>query len=67
VSTVTITVTPSRGIRSVRVDGQTIPVGQPVDVSEDTIKALEGMPGVSVDVAGQDNPDVNTPDTINEE
>ena len=57
----TVTVTARPGVRRVIAGGQVFPTGQPVhDVPDKTIKTLEGMPGVTVDVAGQ--PDADTPE-----
>jgi hypothetical protein len=62
----TIIVSAGRGIRRVIVGDQIFPVGEAVpDVSEQTIEALEAMPQVSVDVAGE--PDVDTPELTDEE
>ena len=64
----TVTVTQARpGIRRVITAGQIFPVGEPVEnVSKSTIDALEAMPGVTVDVAGN-SPDADTPEPTNEE
>ena len=57
----TVTVTTSqRHVTRIRAADQVFPVGQPVDnVPQETIDALEAMPGVTVDVAG--TPDADTP------
>jgi hypothetical protein len=65
----TVTVTSARpGIRRVRAGGKTFPVGEPVpNVAQKTIDVLQEMPGVTVDVAGKDQPDADTPETTDEE
>lgn len=65
--TQTVTITARRGTTSVHVADQTLPVGEPVDgLTEETITALEAIPGVTVTVAGEpdeDNPAPPTPTT----
>jgi hypothetical protein len=61
----TVTITAPRGSTRVKAGGNTYPVGEPIEVTDETITALQEIRGVTVDVAGE--PDADTPQPTTEE